>query len=155
MQTVFIVSLFSSLSSGSVCLGPLSYCFVALKQVNVGSPWLRKSSAINFISTMSGAQGLVKTPIYFLTQLLFVPCLNNIRPSCAAVPPWRSQIPSVSPVFLTPGRYNGVTAESAGPLIKLRVLSHPSQHAVPFTPEPSLQLYRPPSTNTSLHPSAI
>lgn len=47
---------------------------------------------------MSGAQGLVRTPIYFLTQLLFVACLNNIRPSWA-VPPWHSQSPLSPPSF--------------------------------------------------------
>lgn len=54
------------------------------------------------------------------------------------------------PFFLRPSRYNRVTAEPAGPLIKHRVLSHPFQPSVLFTQRSSLQLYRPPSTVTSL-----
>lgn len=50
---------------------------------------------------MRGAQGLVRTPIYFLTQLLFIPCLNNIRPSCPVLscPTPKFPIPSVTLSF--------------------------------------------------------
>lgn len=97
LMSALLSSVLQPLMSES-CLPP---AFVKLfhntYQVNVGSPWLRKFWAINFISTMRGALGLVRTPIYFLTQLLFILCLNNIRPSCA-VPPWSSPSP-LSPLL--------------------------------------------------------
>lgn len=99
---------------------------------------------------MRGAQGLVRTPIYFLTQLLFIPCLNNIRPSCPVLSHPEIPDPLCHPVVLRLSRYNGVTAEFAGLLFKHRVLSHPFQPSVLFTPQLSLQLYRRPSNLTSL-----
>lgn len=65
--------------------------------------------------------------------------------------------PCVSPLSVPESAHTTASLLTAttGPLIKRRVLSHPFQPCVPFTPRPSLQLYRPPSAVPSLPLSGL